>query len=490
MVLKEIIEKIKEDYVGHEDLDDMIEDLSNGDLSYWAGKLCEKDFPVNLKLAEELYKIEAEKYKSLNDYENLARDVDENGLKELAKSFYKKALENAEENYNDSISAGLIAMDKFNDNDLAKSFYKKALEKVDNDFFDIISLANEVQEIDDEEFLLKITQEAVKMAKDMYEPYLGRTVTHAKSIANINEEAAKEIFDLAKSYDTPEYLISAAEAVKEIYGEDEYAISYIQEIPNKLMEYNGEGMAYCCIYKFLKDTNQKRAEEFKNKNYDELKKESKMLGECDSYEELFGDESSADVDDIDSDDESSIDVDDIDFDDFEEGQKVLCIVEKFIFSKLEDMEAVTDDGDITEEGKELVQESIEEFIDIIREKFEGNIGSKILLSNEDGTLVDFETEFDKFNYNEFSSIYMVITKDIPQDDMNAIFLSIDEYEFSVNMPDYNDDIIYQSYSYGEYDSGIFSNGEEDCYINFNFNEEYAEKQQAIYKQAKEILTDE
>ena len=282
-----------------------------------------------------------------------------------------------------------------------------------------------------------------------------------------DKESAKEIFDMVKMYDSITDLLDGARAVKEIYKDTEYAISYSQAILDKALESIQEGY-YCDVYYFIRDEleDESRASEFKDKYEDEMRNDYQEYGSC---EELFGDESSEDTDNI-------------DFENYDEGEMLIRIDASFIGSRLDDMGY--GEEDIPEEGHKLAQELMEEFTDAVKEKFDYNIGEKILLLNPDDTFIDLDEELDKFKYfDETCHIFMVITKDIPLDDLNALFLSLDEYEFLVDMPNSDGDIIHQGYSYGDYETGFFSNGEEDYYINFN-GQSWAKDN---YERAKKIL---
>lgn len=75
---------------------------------------------------------------------------------------------------------------------------------------------------------------------------------------------------------------------------------------------------------------------------------------------------------------------------------------------------------------------------------------------------------------------MVLTKEVPTEIMNALFLDMDEYGFYATFEN-DDEIIQQGYDYGEYDTGYFSHDQDDNYIN-NFN--YTWK---CYPEAQKLL---
>jgi len=220
-----------------------------------------------------------------------------------------------------------------------------------------------------------------------------------------------------------------------------------------------------------------------------------LYEECDEDEELRDEkmaerifellEEEKDAEKVDFEEDEDIDIDDIDFDDFEDTRTILKISPRDIFSRIEDnfeeFNSFTDEEDnylpeIVEFGKELAQELIED----INSKLGGFVESRVLVSSySDDNLFEFEEGISQVDFDGLD-IYFVMTKEIPQDILNAIFLDVTEYGMSAEFVGEDGDIITQSYDSGEYDTGYFESDGSDTYINM-------ESSFSKFKQAQEIL---
>ena len=539
MNLEDVIKKIKVFYAEHDDLDEMIGDLSDGGyIDHWAKKFCEEDFPQNLELAKDLFRIALEKVSEEDDWagvvglvDNIAEDLkDKEWAKEIAIELLKKDIEDAytlisllrsatssnilddadlTQNILDTLStkdvevshyvemAQIISENK-KDLALAKEFLSKVLELDESDISDKIDVADTLAQecyindkdeakklyktieeeakdlsdynklsysinnyMEDKEFLeyMVVTSKLkLKEADDLFEfaCYSNEIVDLAKMIADEeildDKDSAKEIFNLVLNYKGVTDLLDSARAVKEVYedSDEDYVSDYMNKAVQIAEEFVDEGY-YCDIYNFLNDEleDEDMAQEFRDNYEDNMKSDQEEYGGCD---DLF-------------DDENSIDVDDIDFDEFEDERTVIAFcTNTFVNNTMEDM--YDDDSNLPEEAYEIVGEKLEEFISEVKDKFEGNIEDKILI-NIDGKLKEFDTSLINDTIEDFESLYlyMVMTKEIPGDSINALLLNLDEYGF-YSMYQNDGDTIIQGYDYGEYDTGYFSDlSRDECYIN-------------------------
>jgi len=487
MSIEAIIEKIKEIYAGHSDLEEMVTDLSEGGYkAYWGKKMAmvDEDFPQNIELARELYKLEIAEKESEDEYADiipLAREICNEDIlndKEWAKELLVQTLPKIDDASDILAIADIIVdEDMLNDKEWATELYKKVEEQCTElpPYNTLIRSLNEI--VKDKEWTKRVTlkaKDALIASEDRFAfaNFNNDMEELAKFIADEDglddKECAKEVFDLIKEYEAVTALLDGSRAVKEIYEESdaEYSNNFIAESLDRAIEFVDEGY-YCDIYNFIKDDmeDEDRADEYKDEYYDEMESDHQEYEGC---EELF--------------DNDSMDVDEIEWDDFEDDRKVIGFTTNNItFGTAEDL--ADDDNNISEESAEIVGEKVDEFIDAVREKFENNIEDKILITinNElkeyDASLLTSETA-----YSEDIILYMVVTKDIPADIVNALLLDLDEYGFYALMNNEDADaMVIQGYDFGEYDTGYFSHDADDVYINnFKYNWE-------LFIQAKESL---
>ena len=504
--IEDVIEEIKKIYSNHKELNRIIENL-NSDfrssyLGYWGREFCNPDFPANLDLARKLFKLNEKDCGSTWEFVSLAKNV-LSGLKdrEWATSLYKKALE-VENGSSDILDVAKGILSDLGDRNWAISVFKKAIEKKEG-FSYTINIADSIlTNLNDKEWAKKLYEESYKQANDLCDyvslihsisRYLKDkewAVRIVKEIVNKlnkedennlfefadpscvlelgefiatedgmnDKELAKKIFNMNKSCDSITDLLDSARKVKEIYEDSEYTKQYVEDVLNRAIELVDEGY-YCDIYYFIKDElqDEKKAEEFKKEYYYQMKEDYEDLGSC---EEIFG---------------NNVDIDDIDFDSYVDTISLVGIETKFIFDEIEEM--MDENGKLSEEGIELANEKLEEFIDELKDKLNGVMDDnsiKALVSDEviyykKGALID--------SVDNIRGIYFLVNKKIPTDIMNAIFLSINFGYFIALFKDHDSgEVVMQSYYDGEYDSGYFSEGMDDSYIitddKLNSNEFY------------------
>ncbi|MEA2050132.1 MAG: hypothetical protein U9O56_05325 [Campylobacterota bacterium] len=472
--MKELIVLIKSTYKEHDDLEELLTDLGNNDyLDHWAQKMCDKSDLNNPELGKELFILAEKKCEAYNDFGELGEAIF-NSLND--ESWAMRLLEKSIELTDDSSEKLAIADILVNiDKEKSKDLYKEVEDNIQelstyNRFINSIASS-----LEDKEWAKKIALNAVSNLKDsddMFEfaGYSSEIVSLAKFIAEedgLNDnESAKEIFDKIKSYEGVTDLLDAARAVQEIYEESDYTTQYIDDILEKAIEFVEEGY-YCDIYHFIKDEadDEDKAEEYKDTYWDEMSNDHDQYESC---EELFGEN-----------EDDSVDIDDIDFDDLYDKRNIVAFsTNNFVFSKIEDM--LADNDSISDEAVELANESLSEFIDAVKEKFENHVEDTVYVQIDE-KLREYKNDLDN-NIEDFEAIilYMVLTKEVPAEIVNALFLDMDEYGFYATFEN-NDEIIIQGYNYGEYDTGYFSNDQDDFYIN-NFN--YTWK---CYPEAQKLL---
>lgn len=439
--MKNIIEIVKSTYNGYDDLEEMITDLSeDSSVDWWAQIFCEENYGKNIELARKLFKIQETKCKDNIDFINLAKSIskeDALGDKVWAKELFEKVANNLNElsDYNsliDSINYSL------KDKEWANNLILQAKET-------LISS-------DDKFEFAENSDEIITLAKKISD----------ENLIN-NKESAKEVFELVKESEDVTPLLDAGRAVKDIYKkESNYVKEYMNECLDRAIDYVHEGY-YCDIYYFIKEDieDEDRAQEFLDDYEDEMRNDYEEYESC---EELFGNNEN-----------------DIDFDDFDDKRNIVAFkTYELTFAKVEEM--YDEEGNLPQEAYDLIRESLNEFIDAVKEKFGDNIEDTIYV-DFDGKLIEYESNIDNNilkDIEEEMTLYMIFTKEIPSDTMDAMFLEMDEYGFGATFEN-DSEVITQSYDYGEYDTGYFSNDYDESYIN-NFESTYK-----LYKEAQKII---
>ena len=158
---------------------------------------------------------------------------------------------------------------------------------------------------------------------------------------------------------------------------------------------------------------------------------------------------------------------------------VLGVSTDFIYHRIEDEE--------NERPQVLALKLIGEFFSDLKNKLEGCIEDTILMGDAGHAKANIKGFKEVVDKNEINSdffddnyIYVLLTKKIPEEQLNALLLSMDSYEFCAIFVNNEGQVITQGYDNGEYDTGYFSDEKHDMYIE---NEMWIER----YNKAKEIL---
>jgi hypothetical protein len=301
MNLEEIVEAIKVNYDGHDDLDEMVSDLSDGGyIDHWANKFCEEDYPQNLDLAKELYAVSVENAESGADYASVAQSIaDTGGLnnKKWAEELYIKAIELTDDTADMLSIIDDVADETYlNNKEWARELYTQTEPNL-SELFHYISLRNGLEErLEDKEWAKQVSLKAVdfiKKSDDVTEIAYDEVIDVANYLAYEEQgndlELAKDIYNYLKEYESVTALIEAAREVKNNYDEDaEYRDGYINYCVERAIEFVDDD-EYCDVYSFIKDDleDDDKADEFKDNNYDNMEREYKEYGSC---EELFKEE--------------------------------------------------------------------------------------------------------------------------------------------------------------------------------------------------------
>lgn len=162
----------------------------------------------------------------------------------------------------------------------------------------------------------------------------------------------------------------------------------------------------------------------------------------------------------------------LEFDDYENKRNVVGVsVGQFVFREVEDKDLFNDDGDFLPEAYELAVEKIDEFIDELKSKFKNILEDKMVFEL-DGNLKEYTSSADssikgqEMKGLEEIYLFFVITKKLPADVLNSLFLDIDNGFYAIFESYDEGEIIIQGYDYGEYDTGFFSDWcEPNNYVN-------------------------
>ena len=467
MTLNEIIEKVKIVYSGHQDLEEIVNDLNDEQsIDYWARKFAQKEYPQNLELAKALFKVLDKSVEGSNEIISLAESVfDIEGLndQEWAIRLYKKALEKAEEN-RDFLSVGSSIAKTLNDKEWASEIFKSTQSKITTIEDYNTLLRKLLWDLEDKEWARDVAKEAIEKlnSTDIFDnTFISEVLDLAKIVAINNKEQAKEVFDKIEECDHISYLLDSAVEVREIYEGSEYAEEYSKKMLKRAMDVLYEGY-YCDIYCFLKDELKdiRGANNFKNVHYDELREEH---NDYDSCGDIFEEE-------------------DIDFNVLSDGKSVIGFrTETFVYSPIEDM-FDEDDDSLPPEAYVLINDNIANFLDDIKNKLQGFVESNILISLN-GKVENYSKGIvDNPVYLEEVFLYIIVTKEIPADTLNKLFLDMDGYGFYAMFKNYDaDEFVVQGYDYGEYDTGYYSDDSSEYINEFRYLPQYEEVSKKFLK---------
>jgi len=155
--------------------------------------------------------------------------------------------------------------------------------------------------------------------------------------------------------------------------------------------------------------------------------------------------------------------------DKEKGENYLIkISPSFLFTKIhnwENDEGLDKDYNPTQKAIDYCVDLMKDFIDEFKEKFDGVIGEKILISYNSENFYELSELKNTFKSNfEDLNVYILLKTKILGEDLNNIFLSMSDYGFYASYPDNEEKIITQGYDEGEYDTGYFAGtiGNWDC----------------------------
>ena len=143
----------------------------------------------------------------------------------------------------------------------------------------------------------------------------------------------------------------------------------------------------------------------------------------------------------------------------EKGKNYLIkILPNSLFSEITDLdEGVDKDYNPTEKGKNYFVDRMKSFIDEFKEKFDGVIGEKILISYNSEDFYDLSELKNTLDSNfEYLSVYILLKTKILGEELNNIFLSMSDYGFYADYPNDEEKIITQGYDKGEYDTGYYA----------------------------------
>jgi len=307
LTLDEIIKKIKVEFANHEDLNEIITDLSEGDyIDHWASNFLDENFGNNQELSVALFKIAEARCSEYGEFNFLGATIaSENGLndKKWAKELFEKSISLIKNKLDlVSIADNIASENGLND----KKWSHKLYEEIENNMSDLSHYNNLIVSLNrdqkDYKWAIKIINDAIEKIKNK-DNFLEFTDTSEEVLKFIDyvcdenllndKEIAKEIFDMNKEYTDITSLLESSRKVLEIYDNEKFAKDYVEECLDKAIDCVEQGY-YCDIYFFIKNDlkNEEHAIEFKNEYYDEMEVDHNEYGSC---EEVFNDEDNDEV---------------------------------------------------------------------------------------------------------------------------------------------------------------------------------------------------
>ena len=177
-----------------------------------------------------------------------------------------------------------------------------------------------------------------------------------------------------------------------------------------------------------------------------------------------------------------MELDKVDFDNFDNTRSLVGFNTFGIWCDVED--EYDENNNLSLEGVELANEKLDEFIGTLKEKVAGNMEDHSIKITFGDKIENYRQGIigNKNKFDDQTTVYTVITKKIPAEVMDAIFLDMSDYSFYAVFENYDtDESIIQGYDSGEYDTGYFQSDGLDAYIN-NFEERFLE-----YPEIEKIL---
>jgi hypothetical protein len=177
---------------------------------------------------------------------------------------------------------------------------------------------------------------------------------------------------------------------------------------------------------------------------------------------------------------------------------LIKIIPSFLFTKINNWEndkGLDKDNIPTQEATDYCVDLMKGFIDELKEKVDGSIGKKILISynTEDfHELSELKNTF-KSNHWEDLKVYILLKTKILGEELNSIFLSMSDYGFYASYPDNEEKIITQGYDGGEYDTGYFAvtignwDGDAEQYVSKENDSPYTISTKEYNKVTKMLL---
>ena len=169
-------------------------------------------------------------------------------------------------------------------------------------------------------------------------------------------------------------------------------------------------------------------------------------------------------------------------------RSVLQLMIDFVFRTFEDEEVSGEDLHVSSLNL------IEKFIFALKKQVGGHLEDKILIRTLEGkNIYELKEGVKKFKTiadYECCILYVVLTKKIPSEELDGLFLDMDLYGFSAtfpSFPDEEDKLITQGYDEGEYNTGYFSNDKGPSYVEMLPNGSNSHFQMKEYNKAKEML---
>ncbi len=509
-----VLREIKVLYSKDSEYEYMVSDLSEGtDFVHWGDYFLNHDENSNKELASTLFKLQLDKCEYFWDYVSLANAFAVSlQNKDAAIPIYKKAL-GLSEKVSDFLSvANAIANEEgLNDKVWAKELYTKVIElSTGNDTllleisFDLCNKLKDrdwaieilksieinllglnelvklidviVNSLKDTDWAINVTRRAIEKAIEVTsgeENHFAFDILElakfiAKEDGGMNaKEAAEEVFELLLIKESEQIQITAmlegARAVKELYSED-----YFEEFSRKMLviaiENVYEGF-YTDIYFFIYDDLKDKA---KAKAY-----KKRYLAEMEYDAITYSGESLTEMLDYRYEGE-------LEEENPSEQRNIILFTVNCLTSDADEL--LGEGASLTPEAAKVMNEALSYNIEGLKLALESIVEEKVLIESNK-KLQEYKPGcIDDTFYWEGVTFYMVITEKIPAETLDVIFLCLEEYEFTAVFENStNDEYIKQSYEYGEYDTGYFSNDADEIYINgFEFT-------RSCYQEAKVLF---
>jgi len=120
-----------------------------------------------------------------------------------------------------------------------------------------------------------------------------------------------------------------------------------------------------------------------------------------------------------------------------------------------------DNDNFTQKAKVFAVNHMMEFVEELGSKLDGSIGEKVLVNESGPDFYELNESLSDIDFEDYDdvSLYILIKKEIfiGPNPVNKIFIDMPSFgQFNAKFPTFQNNLISQSYDWGEYDTGFYA----------------------------------